>query len=86
MSEPPIIKHLTEESAGKRLDVVLANIFPEYSRSRLKLWIEQGQVLVNGAVVKPKHKMSGDEELQLSVLSIESEENCVAEDIPLDIV
>ena len=35
---------------------------------------------------KPKLKMSGDEELQLSVQSIESEENCVAEDIPLDIV
>ena len=52
MSEPPIIKHLTEESAGKRLDVVLADIFPEYSRSRLKIWIEQGQVLVNGHVSK----------------------------------
>jgi 23S rRNA pseudouridine1911/1915/1917 synthase len=86
MSEPPIIKHLTEESAGKRLDVVLADIFPQYSRSRLKIWIEQGQVLVNGHVAKPKLKMSGDEELQLSVQSIESEENCVAEDIPLDIV
>lgn len=86
MSEPPIIKHLTEESAGKRLDVVLAEIFPEYSRSRLKIWIEQGQVLVNGDTAKPKFKMSGDEELQLSVQSLESEENCVAEDIPLDIV
>ena len=86
MSEPPIIKHLTEESAGKRLDVVLADIFPEYSRSRLKLWIEQGQVLVNGEMAKPKLKMSGDEELRLSVQSIESEENCVAEDIPLNIV
>ena len=86
MSEPPIIKHLTEESAGKRLDVVLADIFPEYSRSRLKIWIEQGQVLVNGHAAKPKLKMSGDEELQLSVQSIESEENCMAEDIPLNIV
>jgi 23S rRNA pseudouridine1911/1915/1917 synthase len=85
MSEPPIIKHLTEESAGKRLDVVLADLFPEYSRSRLKIWIEQGQVLVNGDRAKPKLKMSGDEELQLSVQSIESEESCVAEDIPLDI-
>ena len=86
MSESPIIKNLTEEYAGKRLDVVLAEIFPEYSRSRLKIWIEQGQVLVNGAVAKPKLKMSGDEELQLSVQSIESEESCVAEDIPLNIV
>ena len=86
MSESPIIKNLTEEYAGKRLDVVLAEIFPEYSRSRLKIWIEQGQVLVNGEAAKPKLKMSGDEELQLSVQSIESEESCEAEDIPLNIV
>ena len=86
MFESPIIKKLTEEQAGKRLDVVLAEIFPEYSRSRLKLWIEQGQVLVDGSTAKPKLRISGDEELQLSVQSIESEEACAAEDIPLDIV
>ncbi len=86
MTESPIIKNITEEDAGKRLDVVLAELFPEYSRSRLKIWIEQGQVLVNGQTAKPKYKISGDEELQLTVQSIESEENCVAEDIPLDIV
>jgi 23S rRNA pseudouridine1911/1915/1917 synthase len=86
MSESPIIKNITEEYAGRRLDVVLAELFPEYSRSRLKIWIEQGQVLVDGKAAKPKYKISGDEELQLSVQTIESEENCVAEDIPLDIV
>lgn len=86
MSESPIIKNLTEEQAGKRLDVVLAELFPEYSRSRLKLWIEQGQVLVDGSTAKPKLRISGDEELQLSVQSIESEEACAAEDIALDIV
>jgi len=86
MSESAIIKNLTEEQAGKRLDVVLAELFPEYSRSRLKLWIEQGQVLVDGSTAKPKLRISGDEELQLSVQSIESEEACAAEDIPLDIV
>ena len=86
MSEPPIIKILTEEFAGKRLDVVMAELFPDYSRSRLKIWIEQGQVLVNGEKAKPKTKMSGDEELQLTVQTIESETSCVAEDIPLNIV
>ncbi len=86
MSESPIIKVLNEEHAGKRLDVVLATLFPEYSRSRLKIWIEQGQVLVNGKTAKPKTKVLGDEELQLSVQNIESEKECVAEDIPLDIV
>lgn len=86
MSESPIIKFLTEEEAGKRLDVVLAELFPEYSRSRLKLWIEQGQVLINGETAKPKHKVAGNEELQLMVQVIESESSCVAENIPLDIV
>ena len=86
MSESPIIKNITEDYAGKRLDVVLAELFPEYSRSRLKIWIEQGQVLVNGQTAKPKYKISGDEELQLSVQTIESEESCVAEDIPIDII
>lgn len=86
MSEAPIFKTLNEEFAGKRLDVVLAELFPEYSRSRLKLWIEQGMVLINGETAKPKHKVIGDEELQLTVQDIESDSNCEAEDIPLDIV
>jgi len=86
MTDSPIIKHLTEDDAGQRLDVVLARLFPEYSRSRLKIWIEQGQVLLNGATVKPKTKIAGDETLQLSVQRIESEKECVAEDIPLDII
>lgn len=86
MSEAPIIKILTEDYAGKRLDVVLATLFPEYSRSRLKIWIEQGQVLLNGKTAKPKTRVLGDEELQLSVQSIESEQKCVAEDIPIDII
>ncbi len=86
MSETPIIKILSEDYAGKRLDVVLAALFPDYSRSRLKLWIEQGQVLVNGSTAKPKTRMAGDEELQLVVQDIESEESCKAEAIPLDIV
>ncbi len=86
MSEAPIIKVLTEEFAGKRVDVVLAELFPEYSRSRLKIWIQQGRVLLNGQTIKPKNKVLGDEELQLSVQAIESEATCEAENIPLDII
>lgn len=84
--ETPVIKNLTEDQAGKRLDVVLAELFPEYSRSRLKRWIEQGQVLVNARPSKPKAKMLGDEQLQLTAQPIDSAQDCVAEDIPLDIV
>lgn len=86
MSETPIIKNLSEEYSGKRLDVVLAELFPEYSRSRLKIWIEQGQVLVNGLEAKPKTKLVGDETVQLTAQVIESEQSCEAENLPLNIV
>lgn len=86
MSEVPIIKVLSEEYAGKRLDVVLAELFPEYSRSRLKIWIDQGLVLVNGETARPKHKVVGDEELRLTAQPIESDADCKAENIPLNIV
>jgi 23S rRNA pseudouridine1911/1915/1917 synthase len=86
MAEEALITHLDESQAGKRLDVVLAERFPEYSRSRLKSWIEHGQVLVNGSTARPKDKMSGDEEIQLYAQPVESESACEAQDIPLDIV
>ena len=37
------------EAAGQRLDQALAALLPDYSRSRLKGWIESGEILVDGA-------------------------------------
>ncbi len=86
MTNAPIVKKLSEEDAGKRLDVVLARLFPEYSRSRLKIWIQQGHVLLNGELSKPKVKVTGDEVLQLTVVEIESEAEYQPEAMPLDII
>ena len=36
------------EAAGRRLDQALASLFPDYSRTRLKSWIDEGKVLVDG--------------------------------------
>jgi 23S rRNA pseudouridine1911/1915/1917 synthase len=40
--------------AGKRLDQALAELFPQYSRSRLKQWVQAGQVLVEGQILRPR--------------------------------
>ena len=42
------------EADGKRLDQVLAELLPEYSRSRLKDWILAGFVLLDGAQPVPR--------------------------------
>lgn len=47
--------------AGKRLDQSLAELLPEYSRSRLQGWIDGGQVLVAGAAASRRQKVWGGE-------------------------
>jgi 23S rRNA pseudouridine1911/1915/1917 synthase len=86
MTETVIEKQLTEAHAGKRLDVVLAELFPDLSRSHLKSWIEQGLVLVGGRQVKAKTRMAGDEQLQVTPIENDDSSRVVAEDIPLDII
>ena len=44
----PLRIELKPDEAGKRLDLVLHQRFPQYSRARLQDWIKDGRVLVNG--------------------------------------
>ncbi len=49
------------EQAGQRLDQVLARLLPEYSRSRLKAWIEAGKVQLDGRTPRPRDAVAGGE-------------------------
>jgi 23S rRNA pseudouridine1911/1915/1917 synthase len=52
---------------GSRLDQVVAELFSDYSRSRLKAWILAGNVTVDGsACIVPRHKLKGDEVIAIS--------------------
>jgi 23S rRNA pseudouridine1911/1915/1917 synthase len=86
MSEFPEKIHIPDELSGQRLDVALAEMFPDYSRSRLKQWVQQGQILLDGQQVKPKVKVYGEQELQLNIEAAEVSDDCLPEDIPLTIV
>ena len=70
---------------GQRLDRVLAQLLPEYSRSRLKDWITGGQVRVDGELCQPKTPVRGGESVTLDA-QLEPASAAVAEDISLDIV
>ncbi len=77
---------LPMEHGGLRLDQALVKLLPEYSRSRLQDWIEQGLVMVNGKVGTAKQKVWGGETIRVSPQIHPSEQPYQAEDIPLDIV
>lgn len=71
---------------GLRLDQVLADLFPEYSRSKLKTWIQDGNVAVNGEVITvPRHKMQMDE-LVTVLAEMDVQVTSEAQDIALNIV
>jgi 23S rRNA pseudouridine1911/1915/1917 synthase len=56
---------LPEGLAGRRVDQAAAQVLSEYSRSRLKIWIDSGELTINGAQVEPSAKVRGGEELVL---------------------
>ncbi|MGY4879279.1 23S rRNA pseudouridine(1911/1915/1917) synthase RluD [Vreelandella aquamarina] len=71
--------------AGTRLDQAAAELFNDYSRERLKTWINAGELTVDGQKVKPKTRLHGEEVLSLKAV-LEEEGRFEAQDIPLDIV
>ena len=73
------------EAAGKRFDAALAEMFPEFSRSRLTEWIKAGDALLEGEIAKPKVSVRGGETVTLSI-RVEIETRGEAEQMDLDVV
>lgn len=73
------------ELAGKRLDQIAAQLFPDYSRARLQSWIRDGSLLVNGRSLRPRDKLRAGDNLAVDT-ALEAMEEWSAEALPLDIV
>lgn len=77
---------VAESQLGQRLDQALAELFPDYSRSRIKEWILEDRVTVDGKTInKPKEKVLGGELVAIDA-QIEEDARWAPQDIPLDIV
>ncbi len=73
------------EFAGRRLDQAIAELLPEYSRTRLKDWIDAGKVLVDGQPSKPRERLAGGEAVRVEA-ELEVLDEVKSEAIGLDIV
>lgn len=71
--------------AGKRLDQMLHERLPEFSRSRIQRWIEDGRVLVSGTHSRASHLVKAGE-----AIDVEPAEapplHAAPEDIPLTVL
>ncbi|MCK3657727.1 23S rRNA pseudouridylate synthase [Pasteurellaceae bacterium Pebbles2] len=86
MAQITLAAEVQPEQMGQRLDQTLAELFPDYSRSRLKTWIEADLVRVNGEILNiPRSKMLGGEQIEIQV-DVEDETRYEPENLPLNIV
>ena len=74
-----------ESAAGRRLDAVLAELFPQYSRSRLSAWIKSGDVSVDGAQIRGRDPVRGGEQVALTAIQ-DTQTHALPEDIPLEVM
>ncbi|MDO4431506.1 MAG: 23S rRNA pseudouridine(1911/1915/1917) synthase RluD [Lonepinella koalarum] len=86
MAQITLSAEIQPEQMGQRLDQTLAELFPDYSRSRLKTWIEADLVKMNGDIANvPRAKVLGGEQIEITV-EVEDETHYIPENLPLNIV
>ena len=63
-----VIKIISPEYSGQRLDSVIAKLFPDFSRSKLKSWLDSGAIYINDVpLLKPSKKVNGGEEVKILI-------------------
>jgi 23S rRNA pseudouridine1911/1915/1917 synthase len=77
---------VTEQQLGFRLDKALASLFPDYSRTRIKEWILEDMVAINGEVInRPREKVYTGQSVEVNAV-LEDEVVFEPQNIKLDIV
>ena len=73
------------QSHGMRLDQVVAELFPDYSRNRLATWIKEGRLTVDGKTMKPRDKALASAHVVLEVVD-EPVIDWQPQTLPLDVI
>ena len=76
---------ITEEMAGQRIDKAVSSIDEDWSRSQIANWVKDGNVRVNGEIVKPNYKVRPDD-LIIATPPVLEELDVVPENLNLEIV
>lgn len=81
----PVVQKVPPELTGQRLDRAAANLFPEYSRSRIQLWIDGGELLVDGQKGRRRDSVVAGMKLSLKPVT-ESQGDWQPQDISFPVV
>ena len=59
-------KKVSKDLINLRLDKATSVLFEEFSRTKLKEWILNGNILLNGEIVSPREKVNLDDEIEVN--------------------
>ena len=76
---------IPERMEGERIDIALAELLPELSRSKITNWIKSGHALISKKTFKPKDKAIGNEIIDLTIIN-NPNSTWQAEDIPINVI
>jgi len=86
-SDSPVIrKTIPQEYSGQRLDQALAQLLPDWSRSRIQTWITNGRVKLDDKNCQAKQKIWGGEQVSVQPDTTTVENHYAAEAISLNIL
>lgn len=76
---------VADAQSGKRFDQALAELFPQFSRSRLSTWIKEGRACLNATTVRPRDPVAAGDYIEL-IAEMRSEVEDAPEAINLTIL
>ena len=81
------IRLKVEKDISQRIDIFIRQSLEEYSRQKIKKWIQEGNVFLNGREIKPKQNVKQGDVIEISP-SKTSPSNLAleAENLPLEIL
>ena len=85
MKNVTFYKFDVEPKNNLRVDQLLASYLPEYSRSRIKNWINDEKILINGKTCSPKDKLTTKSLIEIEIKPYE-ELDIISEDIQIEIL
>ena len=58
---------ILEEEKGDRIDKIITGLDEEWSRSQVQQWIKDGDILVNGEIVKTNYKCALNDQIEITI-------------------
>ncbi|MBS83361.1 MAG: RNA pseudouridine synthase [Gammaproteobacteria bacterium] len=84
MKNQTFYKFEVDSCTSDRLDRIIASQLPEYSRSKIKYWINNENITVNGKYCSPKDKIKKKSIVEVRI-SHQDELDVIPENLPLNI-